>query len=171
MVLFAVGGCHGIPFGCVCLEGVGVGKMRPWRGTPIPVCLYLVRLDGGGDLMLGKQVRRTTTDLEGGLFYIGYSSVHLYSHVAWCLVRCPWCPRVESMYTSLCSCSIYFFLLNSHGHRGGCTEQDAAAQAYKSFPYSTRRVLRTPCAGVWTVVIPTVAEVISSAAVVSLWLE
>ena len=64
-----------------------------------------------------------------------------------------------------------FFLLNSHGHRGGCTEQDAAAQAYKSFPYSTRRVLRTPCAGVWTVVIPTVAEVISSAAVVSLWLE
>jgi hypothetical protein len=64
----------------------------------------------------------------------------------------------------LCSCSCSLALVSEQlWPSPGCTEQDekvAVAQAYKSSPYSsTRLVLRAPYPGV-PVVIPTVAEVI-----------
>jgi hypothetical protein len=62
----------------------GVGKMRPWRGTPIPVCLYLCApLMGEADFDFGydglQQIWKELCSISGIV-------PPLYYHVAWCLV-------------------------------------------------------------------------------------
>ena len=59
------------PLASVCMDGWGCReKMRPWRGTPILVCLYLCLLTLKGRRRLMLRVLRTTTDWEGALFHI-----------------------------------------------------------------------------------------------------